>query len=283
MNVLVKDGKLQSNRIPGLDGWRGISIILVIMGHQIVDGASFIDTSRYSSFFKFLTWHLYGVQVFFVISGFLITRLLDMELQITKTINLRNFYLRRVFRILPAYYLLLITTFILSRFNHNGEILNGNVWIKSLFFISNYDFGGTSWTLGHTWSLSVEEQFYLIWPIVFYYPKWRKVIPVIFICAAPIFRMINYRYKLFSDFAFWVHCDSIFIGAFFATLKNKEWVNKYKFLLVGISLTLLFCEKEIIPYSGFITIPFSRTFFSLAIISLIFYSFDPKVLLLLMK
>ncbi|HVU98875.1 MAG TPA: acyltransferase [Puia sp.] len=272
MEVKNKDLKLQPDRIPSLDGWRGVSILLVILGHQVVDGSSLMSPSPFSSYFKWLTWHIYGVEVFFVISGFLITSLLMKELEKTKRISLRDFYIRRIFRILPTYYLLLFVVFLLNKVNNGGEILTAKDFLKSLFFVSDFDFDRSSWTLGHSWSLSVEEQFYLLWPAVFCIPKLRKIVPVFFICMAPLFRIIHHRYQLFGDAAFLLHCDAIFIGAFFA-MGKREWIGKYKYIIVGAAAISLFCEKEIIPYSGFITVPFARTLFSGAIICLIFESF----------
>src|SRR5207244_11910237 len=86
------------SRIPSLDGLRAISIVMVMLGHTAGTPGS--------PAFLFKLEHAgnLGVKVFFVISGFLITTLLFKELEATKRISLRNFYLRRVFRIFPAFY-----------------------------------------------------------------------------------------------------------------------------------------------------------------------------------
>jgi peptidoglycan/LPS O-acetylase OafA/YrhL len=105
-----------------------------------------------------------GVQVFFVISGFLITLLLRTEQQSTHSVSLRRFYLRRALRILPAYILYLIVLFGFER--AGCTMLKPTDWVAALTFTVNY-FPGASWEVGHLWSLAVEEQFYLLWPFLF--------------------------------------------------------------------------------------------------------------------
>ncbi len=106
----------------------------------------------------------FGVRVFFVISGFLITSLLVSEIRKTATIGLGAFYLKRAFRIFPAYYFYLGAVAVLA--------LLGAAplpWIDALLaatYTINYRVH-RSWWVGHAWSLSVEEQFYLVWPLAF--------------------------------------------------------------------------------------------------------------------
>lgn len=102
-----------------------------------------------------------GVQVFFVISGFLITTLLLEEKQATGTISLRLFYLRRVLRIFPAFYCFFLIAAALQYFALLD--LPPHSLLYAATYTVNYEHPGTWWT-GHLWSLSVEEQFYLVWP-----------------------------------------------------------------------------------------------------------------------
>jgi peptidoglycan/LPS O-acetylase OafA/YrhL len=102
-----------------------------------------------------------GVHVFFVISGFLITGLLMEELALSGRISLSRFYLRRTLRIFPAYYAYLAIAFLAAV---AGWVqLAPHDLMHGLSYTSNY-YPSRSWFLGHTWSLSVEEQFYLLWP-----------------------------------------------------------------------------------------------------------------------
>jgi peptidoglycan/LPS O-acetylase OafA/YrhL len=106
-----------------------------------------------------------GVQFFFVISGFLITQLLNAEENRNGNVSLGAFYSRRVFRIIPAFAVYLTAVWLLR---HQGLIrLTDEAFARSGAFLCNVSEFKCSWWLAHTWSLSVEEQFYLIWPCLF--------------------------------------------------------------------------------------------------------------------
>jgi len=145
-------------RVPGLDGLRAVSILLVLCGH--LDGTrGFYSNPGF--------WgHLgdianLGVRVFFVISGYIITLLLLRETEKTGTISIKQFYIRRTLRIFPASYCFILFIALAYRFGlftlHPGDLLH------AVTYTINY-FPERSWWVGHLWSLSVEEQFYLLWP-----------------------------------------------------------------------------------------------------------------------
>lgn len=144
-------------RIPALDGLRAISIALVLLAHLS-------GTRNYPQSLDPLgQFGNFGVRIFFVISGFLITDLLLRERAKTGSISLRHFYLRRVFRIFPAAYVFMGVIAVLSfRFVIN---LNPHDLLFATTYTSNFN-PHRSWYFGHLWSLSVEEQFYLLWPAV---------------------------------------------------------------------------------------------------------------------
>ena len=149
-----------SARIPSLDGFRGISIILVLLGH-LVGTAGFPPSAAPIIHNGYLDVANLGVRVFFVISGLLITLLLLRELEKTGRVSLRHFFFRRAFRILPAYIAFVVVTIVAWR---AGLVsLTGRDLAHALTFTVNYD-ASRSWGIGHLWSLSVEEQFYLLWP-----------------------------------------------------------------------------------------------------------------------
>ena len=104
-----------------------------------------------------------GVRVFFIISGFLITSLLLQERAEAGRISLRLFYIRRTLRILPAFCLFVGAVASLNAFGII-QVPPGN-WVYALTYTMNFD-PHPPWVLGHLWSLSVEEQFYLLWPLV---------------------------------------------------------------------------------------------------------------------
>jgi peptidoglycan/LPS O-acetylase OafA/YrhL len=145
---------LTPNYLPALDGLRGISILLVILGHLTLN-------SVYKDYF---IGNL-GVIIFFVISGFLITTLLVKEKIKSKEISLKRFYIRRALRILPVAFLFLTTLTFLNLFLKLK--IPASSFLSSLFFIQNVPKISTyNWYTYHFWSLSVEEQFYLTFPFL---------------------------------------------------------------------------------------------------------------------
>jgi peptidoglycan/LPS O-acetylase OafA/YrhL len=149
----------EHRRIPSLDGLRAISIGLVLVGH-LSGTQNFPISERVGGIFALGEL---GVRVFFVISGFLITGLLLQELRGKQHINLPKFYFRRTFRIFPAYYFFILALLFLEAARLIA-LHPGDIW-HALTYTSNYH-ASRSWNVGHTWSLGVEEQFYLLWPAV---------------------------------------------------------------------------------------------------------------------
>jgi peptidoglycan/LPS O-acetylase OafA/YrhL len=178
-------------RLPSLDGLRALSIGLVVIGHAmetmprmppwLFRGIAILGNSGL------------GVSIFFVISGYLITHLLIRELSLSGTVSFHNFYLRRVTRIFPAFYCYLSIVSLAAIFR----------WIKlsaldvlmAATFTWNYlPFGSGSWWLGQTWSLCIEEQFYLLWPItlVSLGPKKAAWLAALIILLEPPIRIASY-------------------------------------------------------------------------------------------
>jgi peptidoglycan/LPS O-acetylase OafA/YrhL len=270
-----------SPRIQSLDGWRALSILLVLIGHEIKSGGAFGFSANRKTL-DYFAWHFYGVQVFFVISGFIITHLLLKEQKETGTINFGGFYLRRFYRIIPALSLYLACLFLLSLFFH-AETIGPAAWFKSFFFLGNFSFGGSPWSTLHLWSLSVEEQYYLFWPLVFFYKLSRRLVPLIFICLGPVFRVIDYRYPgSIGEFSFFTRADSIFIGSLFAIYRDHpvfiKWLKFSRPVLIIAAFSLI-AGKLALPYTGILTVPFSYTLFSVAIVILINKSFSQGTIL----
>jgi peptidoglycan/LPS O-acetylase OafA/YrhL len=144
-------------RIASLDGLRAISILAVIFAH-LLGTQNFLPANLSRTIGDFGNL---GVRVFFIISGYLITSLLFQEAAKTGRISLKGFYLRRTFRIFPAFYCYLA---ILAIIGALGVIPLG---VADVLHAATYTVNyvhGRSWYIGHLWSLSVEEQFYLLWP-----------------------------------------------------------------------------------------------------------------------
>jgi peptidoglycan/LPS O-acetylase OafA/YrhL len=145
-------------RIPSLDGLRGVSIWAVLFAH--IATHFHVGVFRHS-FVRMLSSAAgyFGVTVFFVISGFLITRLLLNERERTGAVSLRGFYRRRAVRVLPAF---LLFAAVVICFGHPTVVQQ----FYALSFTTSFAFEQAYRPLQQLWSLSVEEQFYLIWPLL---------------------------------------------------------------------------------------------------------------------
>lgn len=145
-------------RIPSLDGIRAVLVVVVFTAHLL--GTRNFPLSRDS--IPFEHWAYLAMRVFFIISGFLITGILISEVKRRGTVDLVRFYFKRTFRIFPAYYAFLIVIAIAGWL---GAIqLGPGDLLHAFTYTSNYN-PDRAWHLGHTWSLSVEEQFYMLWPL----------------------------------------------------------------------------------------------------------------------
>jgi peptidoglycan/LPS O-acetylase OafA/YrhL len=147
-------------RLPSLDGLRAVCISLVIFAHLIGTLGFPAIASRQSIFWAQMT--ALGVRTFFVMSGFLITTILLNELRRTGSVSLFRFYLRRTLRIFPVLYAYALFLVIARHFG----LIQLRRWdlLALLTFTTNYH-RDRSWYAGHTWSLGIEEQFYLLWPL----------------------------------------------------------------------------------------------------------------------
>ncbi|WP_353256594.1 acyltransferase [Hyphomonas sp.] len=151
-----------SGHIPALDGIRGLGVILVLFFHY---GSSTMALGVGTSVLQATGIGWSGVDLFFVLSGFLITGLLyDAK---GKPHYFKNFYARRTLRIFPLYYFAAVVVIILAVITGYG-ILGGSNPIWVLLYVGNFQMaieGGGS-ILDHFWSLAIEEQFYLLWPMI---------------------------------------------------------------------------------------------------------------------
>jgi peptidoglycan/LPS O-acetylase OafA/YrhL len=219
-------------RIPSLDGLRAISIIADLHGHS--SGTLGSPTFSLGS----VDIASLGVRVFFVISGFLITGLLLHERQATGTISLPRFYLRRTLRIFPAYYFFLG---MLALAQGLGWIeLRPRDLLHGLTFTENYS-EDHSWYVGHIWSLSVEEQFYLLWPAVMLLAGTRRGLRLAagFVLMAPVFRVAEWMLlpswrEYITGHSFETIADAIAVGCVLAGSREALWQRPgYRRLLSG--------------------------------------------------
>ena len=229
----------QGSEIPSLYGIRGVSAMIVVLSHV---GA--IQTSH----------AIYAVITFFVLSGFLITHLLLREHDKTGRVSLRQFYIRRSLRIFPAFYGY-AACYILGRILLTMPIDWPNV-IACLTYTGNYysAFSGKEpATMVHTWSLAIEEQFYLLWPFIFW--RWaanrRGLLKTL---AGVIIFVWVYRWLavllafpgtyIFSSFE--TRSDALAIGCLLAVANHEgcipRWLIGWKWL-VPVSLSLVWVSS----------------------------------------
>ncbi len=169
-------------RLPALDGIRGIAVLLVLVSHAEMTGdAPGIEwIARLGDF---------GVKIFFVLSGFLITTLLVDEHGRTGRIAIGRFVARRAFRIFPAAYVFMFS--ILAAAMLGWVTLKPADALHALTYTENYS-AAPSWWLGHLWSLSIEEQYYLAWPLVlaFAHPRGGGYVMIATLIVAPAIRAV---------------------------------------------------------------------------------------------
>jgi peptidoglycan/LPS O-acetylase OafA/YrhL len=178
-----------NRRFPSLNGWRAISILLVLGNHTpVIPG--FPPEHRYF----FTTWidGNLGVRFFFSISGFLITWLMLAEEAEYKRVSLKNFYIRRSLRIWPVYFAYVAVSLVLQVTGRCSQ--SADAWRGVLTFTRNFhdETAGApgDFVTAHLWSLSIEEQFYLFWPFIFCFIGARQRIGVL---LAAILFSIGFR------------------------------------------------------------------------------------------
>ncbi|MDW5267831.1 MULTISPECIES: acyltransferase [Acidobacteriaceae] len=227
------------SRIPSLDGLRALSIFLVIALHTI---QRFGMTHHVSLIWFAIFNGDTGVFIFFVISGYLITSLLLHEQQKRGSISMGSFYFRRAMRILPPVYLYVAVLLLLG---WAGRLAVTRIDIVSaLFFFHNYALTVRMWSLEHFWTLSIEEQFYFIWPCILYYclrhrpgiagrmaaAKFALVVIVI----SPVIRVASFASHvpyLHHGGMFQMRADSLMFGCVIALLQGTPLFERvYSFV-----------------------------------------------------
>jgi len=241
-------------RFKNLDSIRTIAFLSVFLVHAVSSKLPAVCNSQSYSFFVFFRELFdFGVPIFFVLSGFLISFLMLKEQESENGFSVKNFYMRRVLRIWPVYYLVIVFGFFVfpllrNHFLHLPYIENAH-FVNYLLFLSNFDqINNHQWPfgvgLGPTWSVGVEEQFYLLWPIVIMIFKKRKfIIPIagflIISTISSIVLNLNIHHTLFC----FMYLST---GALFAYLSfyYKEHIKKITninpfFFLLTIAVIML--------------------------------------------
>ncbi len=243
---------------PALDGLRAVAITAVVLYHA---GG-------------FVPGGYLGVDLFFVLSGFLITTLLLGELADRGSVSLRSFYRRRALRLLPALFVLLATFTVVSTI---FAVLEDRSLQKDLFgvaagigYFANIAMTGEPAThpmpeeLRHLWSLAAEEQFYLLWPpILFLVLRGRTRLALVVVAAGVALTTLR-QLQLYTDGASWQRIGfgvdtrsvSILVGCLLAlamTLPRWPWLARARWLepvAIGSLLAFLFVDLERVLFAG---------------------------------
>jgi peptidoglycan/LPS O-acetylase OafA/YrhL len=214
-----------TTRLPGLDGLRALSVLAVIFMHLYSVGS--LPQNRF--WFAISQQGGDGVTTFFVLSGFLITWLLLEEESQTGRIHLGAFYLRRFLRIVPPALAYLLFVRVLGAMNIL-PVTWGDVF-QALFFVRNiYVHGGPGETI-HFWTLAVEEQFYLLWPLMLLLMRrgLRLPLTLLLVAFAPLWRMQVFAAGPLGIREMWrtdIIYDTLMTGCLLALLRQSRRFSK---------------------------------------------------------
>lgn len=242
MALTTQCDAIRNSKIPELDGLRGIAIIMVLMHHMASENQLRSYPMAKMLLYPFSTLGWAGVDLFFVLSGFLITGILLESKERASGHYFRNFYVRRVLRIMPVYYLSIFLVFVVWRGFFQQRIGTAcDHEIYYLFYLQNWlevcrvKTGFNSGYIGHFWSLALEEQFYIIWPCVVWFLSPRRLLVFSFtvLVGALIARIVfnamattgfeAYSYSSFTRY------DELAFGAIVAVGRSEYSVKMERF------------------------------------------------------
>lgn len=262
------------NRIPSLDGLRAISVVMVLAAHSALT-VGFPE--RLVPFFRI--GGQIGVRVFFVLSGFLITTLLIKEQNKNSSVSLTGFYVRRSLRILPVYACYLVSVFLFCFLSGLSIPMAG--FVQAATFTTGV-VPIEDWALAHSWSLSVEEQFYLFWPFLFAFaaPLLRKRLAIGIALIIPFIRILMWAMgaKWLVKYSFLGNGDAIMWGCVSAlvlaeapnAVKQFSESNQNRRLLIA---TCVLFGSEVFHRGHFLSalsVPLTLTVQSLSIAFIIY-------------
>lgn len=220
-------------RIPQLDAVRGIAI-LVVMVHNASHNLTTLPLQSVWAY----GWM--GVDLFFVLSGFLITGILFDTKRSER--YFKNFYARRCLRIWPLYYAVLLLMFVAIPFVlpaiRSDVLARSSPWWSYLFYLQNFlvrSSTGAVGPLGATWSLAIEEQFYLVWAVVVRFCSYAQLRRIAFgvICISPVVRVacLLHHVDLYTN----VFCrlDGLMAGGLLALVVRSQTFEPMRFLKIA--------------------------------------------------
>lgn len=245
----------QKIHFKNFDAIRAIAALLVLVSHLEFQKKDFsIPPFKIINLFP-----LGGISVtfFFVLSGFLICYLLIVELKKNNVINVKHFYMRRILKIWPLYFLLLLFSFFIYK-----DRIPYNVWTYCIFFMPHVPFieGNLPGLLDPIWSIGIEEQFYLFFPLIFFLNDLKKIFIVLAILLTSLvgfklFLVIS-NSSFLKDYLYLARFDCMLTGALFAfsyyyyQLNNKFFHSLFSFIY-SIPVQII-CYISLLLYLGII-------------------------------
>jgi peptidoglycan/LPS O-acetylase OafA/YrhL len=225
--------------IPGLDGVRGLAALMIMIFHFVPN----YDWANHPMMYlvrKMAIIGQCGVPLFFVLSGFLITRILLYSKFQPDYFKL--FYIKRVLRIFPLYYLFLIINFFLLPFLLRHQPPGWDMTWYYYFYLQNIPmtFNFKAANLPHLWSLAVEEHFYMIWPVIIYYFSDKQILRITtgILVFALLCRILLLHLGIGTYYFTFTTFDSLAIGAYLAFNERYKWLNRKNLVRIGL-LTLI--------------------------------------------
>lgn len=267
-------------RIPSLDGLRGLSILMVVFGHA------------FRNYFHLINIANLGVRIFFIISAYLIVGILKNNI-IKGTFSLKIFYFKRMMRTFPAFYFYILCIYILLRWL---DIFDLNQFWRGPAYLENYHsrslWKSQQWFVGHSWSLAVEEQFYILVSVLFLLVNKNKItlkianyIFLLLFLASPVLRSSFFLFDFYPDVmtgsihrSFETVVDSIAIGGIMALTPSKiieknKFINYFKnktFILFTLVLGIQFLNSVFVREIFGLKIRFIYNLFGISIINISF-------------
>lgn len=232
--------------MPQLDALRAFAVLFVLIQHWLTDRSWLLS----------VPFGMIGVTLFFVLSGFLISRIL-LQSKLTAESNntgvlhvLRQFYIRRTLRIFPIYYITLIILFIFNIENIRDIFIWFIFYASNIYFYLIHDWAGV---LSHLWTLAVEEQFYIIWPLILLFTPRKHLLKIIIIMilTGPVSRTVLFYFSDKSDITIDLisilmpTCmDCFALGGLLAYLriykdKNFDFNNIFAYLFLALNILIL--------------------------------------------
>lgn len=286
-----------NNFLKGLDELRAIAALAVVFHHiELLKNSnisnswdnipSLVQSNIYLYHFT-MSIGKYAVLFFFILSGFLITHLILQEYKRYNTFDFKSFYMRRILRIWPLYYIIMgITFFIIPFIGHHWELLKEypnswyqilidtdfnslETWLTSWSFLSNHTLSSGIVLIGgsQTWSVSIEEQFYLFWPILLLLVFKKR--PILYLTLTIIILIVLHRTFKREAWLFGYYFEFLFLGSLGALLYHSSQFNKIRDYID--KKIFYFINLLIIIMLSFI--PIFSSYSQYVIISIFFLSF----------